>query len=174
MKHSLFTPFILALALAAPAPALAGTARGGHAHPPIKWSRGGHAASTVAPRDARIWKAIQLSLRYSGRMAYSQSGSRGYLPLNSYPPATDCSGYATWVMRMAGYNVPLSTTYTFLGQGRGIPASTRYMRLGDLVIYNGHMEVYVGGGRTVGHGSAGVHWHSWNYRPVISVRRIGA
>jgi cell wall-associated NlpC family hydrolase len=105
-------------------------------------------------------------------MAYSQSGSRGYLPMNSFPPATDCSGWATWVLRMGGINVPLSTTYTFMGQGRAIPISQRYLKLGDLVIYNGHVEVYVGNGRTVGHGSPGIHWHYWSYRPVIGVRRF--
>lgn len=178
---SLATPFVLSLALLSPIPALADTsahidpagARGGHAHKPIKWSRGGQASTVAPPRDARIWAAIQLALRNSSRMAYSQSGSRGYLPMNSYPPATDCSGFATWVMRRAGYNVPLSTTYTFMNQGHAVAQNPIYMHLGDLVIYSGHMEVYVGHGMTVGHGSPGVHWHSWNYRPVLTVRRIG-
>lgn len=179
MKLLTLTPFVISLALLAPASALADTSahahsRGGHAHKPIKWSRGGHASVPVAPRDARLWRAIQLALRNSGRMSYSQSGSRGYLPMNSYPPATDCSGFATWVLRMGGTYVPLSTSYSFMNEGRAVPASTRYMRIGDLVVYSGHVEVYVGHGRTVGHGSPGVHWHSWNYRSVVGVRRIGA
>lgn len=147
-----------------------------HTKPPVKhrhtWVRGGHAKVIAPSHAARVWKAIVLSLRHSGSMAYSQSGSRGYLPMNSYPPATDCSGYATWLLRMGGIYVPLSTSYTFMGEGRAIPISQRYLRLGDIVIYNGHVEVYVGNGRSVGHGSPGVHWHTWNYRPVIGVRRF--
>lgn len=172
MKTLSLIPFVLSLALLAPATApAAGVARGGMSHAPIH-ARGGQSVSPTAARDARVWKAIQLALRNSSRMAYSQSGSRGYLPLNSFPPATDCSGFATWLERMGGANVPLSTSYTFAVSGQAVPADPRYMRLGDVVVYSGHVEVYVGGGRTVGHGSPGVHWHSFNYRPVLTVRRF--
>lgn len=173
---SFATPVIASAHVKSPHPVLTPPAKRQHAKAPVKhrhtWQRGGHAVVIAPSHASRVWKAIQLSLRSSGSMAYSQSGSRGYLPMNSFPPATDCSGWATWVLRMGGINVPLGTTYTFMNWGRAIPTSERYLKLGDMVIYNGHMEVYVGNGRTVGHGSPGIHWHSWNYRPVIGVRRF--
>lgn len=177
MKHFALTPFVLSLALLAPTSSWADTSahvRGGHAHAPIKWQRGGHAAVPGIARDTRMWLAIRLSLQNSGRMSYSQSGSRGYLPMNAVPPATDCSGYATWVLRKAGIYVPLSTSYTFMYEGRSVPASARYMRIGDIVVYSGHVSVYVGHGMTVGHGRAGIQRHPFNYRPVLTVRRFGS
>lgn len=171
MKRLSLIP-VLALTLAiAPASALAGT-HGGHATAPIKWQRGGQAVAPAPDRKALMGIALRLALRDSSRMAYSQSGSRGYLPIGQVPPATDCSGFATWALRNAGIDVPLSTSYTFMGEGRSVPADPRSMQIGDIVVYSGHVAVYLGGGLTVGHGSPGAHLSPYNYRPVLSVRRF--
>jgi cell wall-associated NlpC family hydrolase len=136
------------------------------------WQRGGHAVVVQPSHASRMFKALRLALARQGGMAYSQSGSRGYLPMSTVPPATDCSGFATWALRMAGIDAPLSTSYSFMYQGRSVPISQRYLKIGDLIIYNGHVAVYFGGGMTYGHGTPGIHVNRWDYRPVIGVRRF--
>lgn len=175
MKLLSLTPFVLSLALLAPATSpAAGVARGGKAHTPVKWQRGGHASTSVAPAQERLMGAIRLAIAKANQMNYSQSGSRAFLPLapGAVPPATDCSGFATWALRSAGANVPLSTSYTFLSEGRSVALSTSALVPGDVIVYSGHVAVYIGGGMTAGHGRAGVQLHPWNYRPVIGARRL--
>lgn len=173
MKRLSLITLLLAFAFATPASALAhGTSgHGGHAHVPVKWQRGGQ---SVVPRDQLVLGAIRMAAEQSSRMSYSQSGSRGDIPVGRVPLATDCSGFATWALRSAGVDVPLSTSYTFAVEGIGVPADPRVMHVGDIVVYDGHVEVYIGGGRTAGHGSPGLHYHAFNYRPVVAVRRFFA
>lgn len=122
-------------------------------------------------------------------LAYSQSGSRSYFPSwPRLPPATDCSGFVTWVFWQAGIGASVgyfgpgsSVGWTGTLGNQGILVRTNQpLAIGDLVLYPsssaggypwGHVEVYIGHGLTEGHGSVGIHVHVYNYRPVGQVRR---
>lgn len=188
MKRIALTPLVILIALivSVASPSLASASRTPptpttkiavkppvtkHKHKSI-WHRGGPAIVIERSHASRMFEALRLAFAHQGSMAYSQSGSRGYLPLGRVPYATDCSGFATWALRNAGIDVPLSTSYSFMYQGRAVPTSQRYLRIGDLIIYNGHVAVYFGGGMTYGHGTPGIHINRWDYRPVIGVRRF--
>lgn len=112
-------------------------------------------------------------------LAYSQSSSRSYFPpWPRLPPATDCSGFVIWwyyqagVGAAVGYYGPGSSvgwTGTLLHQGILVRGK---LQVGDMVIYYGHVEMYIGHGMTEGHGSVGVHLHAYNYRPIDEIRRV--
>lgn len=115
-------------------------------------------------------------------LTYSQSGSRGYLPAYPrLPPATDCSGYVTWVFHSVGLSDPNGFGYSPVGwtgtlAKHGVVVSASKVRIGDLVFYGGgypfgHVTVYVGHGMVSSHGSRGIKLVPITYRPVSQVRR---
>lgn len=135
-----------------------------------------HAAVLVATGHAHL---------VGGRLPYSQSGSRQYFPpWPRIPPATDCSGYVTWVLWQAGIGPavayfgpgsPVGWTGTLDQQGVFVPRN-RPLQVGDLIFYGGgrpwgHVAIYVGHGRVSSHGSVGVKDLPYNYRAVGEVRR---
>lgn len=118
-------------------------------------------------------------------MAYSQSASRAFLPLlPGFPHATDCSGYVTWVFKVAGLPDPSGFDYRIVGftgtlaqHGTRISANAAF-HTGDLVFYGGgypygHVAIVQNAFlRTVSsHGSPGIKVLPFNYRPVSAVRR---
>jgi cell wall-associated NlpC family hydrolase len=131
----------------------------------------------------RVLAATSDARTHAYAMAYSQSWTRTNLPaFPSVPRATDCSGYATWVLRHAGVN---PGGHTFVGwtgtlgrEGWAVSASTSSMHVGDLVFYGGfpysHVAVYIGRGLVSSHGSPGIHVEPFNYRSVSAVRRYHA
>jgi hypothetical protein len=126
---------------------------------------------------------------YGGSAPYSQGASRSYFPpWPRVPPATDCSGYATWVLAQAGagahiaYFGPGSSvgwTGTLTVQGHLVKPGAPLL-VGDLVFYPsssargppwGHVAVYEGHGLVASHGGVGINVLPYNYRPVGEIRR---
>lgn len=148
----------------------------------------------VTKYRAAIVHAAAVAWSHRSQMSYSQSGSRAFLPsLPSFPRATDCSGYATWLYKVSGLppsglpaNLPdpsafdyriVGYTGTLALHGRRISANGRLFP-GDLVFYGGgypfgHVAIVVDGFRRLvsSHGSPGIKVVPFNYRPVSVIRR---
>lgn len=122
-------------------------------------------------------------------LSYSQSGSRTYFPSwPRIPPATDCSGFVTWIMWQAGFGNSVGYfglgsvvgwTGTLAYQGHSV-APNKALQIGDLVFYPsdsapykpwGHVAMYIGRNQVISHGSVGVKLLPYNYRAVGEVRR---
>jgi hypothetical protein len=137
-------------------------------------------------------KAVQIIAAHAVKVGgnslpYTQGPSRSNLPpWPRIPPATDCSGFATWVLYQAGAGGPIgyfgpgsSVGWTGTLRTQGVHISnTRQPNLqpGDLVFYGyppnwGHVAVYIGGGLVVSHGGPGVNIYRYDYRSPGEVRR---
>jgi hypothetical protein len=142
-------------------------------------------AKTQAAFFNRISSAASVAWKHRTSMAYSQSGSRAFLPLlPNYPRATDCSGYATWLYKVSGLPDPSGFQYRIIGytgtlaqHGTRISANAAF-HIGDLVFYGGgypygHVAIVVDAFRRLvsSHGSPGIKVVPFNYRPVSAVRR---
>ena len=58
----------------------------------------------------------------------------------------DCSGFTSYVYKHFGISLPRTSG----GQsGAGKAVSRANMKAGDLAIYNGHVAIYVGGGKVI-------------------------
>lgn len=83
----------------------------------------------------------------------------------------DCSGFTYRVYQDFGYDIP-RTSYSQRSAGRSVDYSEA--QPGDLICYDGHVALYIGGGKIV-HASTqrtGIKVSNANYRPILAVRRI--
>ena len=83
----------------------------------------------------------------------------------------DCSGFTYRVYKDFGYNLP-RTSYEQRSAGTGV--SYDQAQPGDLICYDGHVALYIGGGLIV-HASTertGIKVSNANYRTILAVRRI--
>ena len=83
----------------------------------------------------------------------------------------DCSGFTYRVYKDFGYNLP-RTSYEQRSAGTGVDYSEA--QPGDLICYDGHVGLYIGGGLIV-HASSkktGIKVSKATYRSILSVRRI--
>lgn len=83
----------------------------------------------------------------------------------------DCSGFVQSVYAHFGKSLPHSS-YADAHVGRAVSKSD--MRVGDIVVYGGHVGIYAGNGKLL---SAlgkkyGITYCSVNYKPIQAVRRI--
>lgn len=83
----------------------------------------------------------------------------------------DCSGFTYRVYSDFGYSLPRTST-----QQRSAGTSVEYSQAqpGDLICYDGHVALYIGGGMIV-HASTqktGIKIGNANYRTILAVRRI--
>ncbi|MDE5894356.1 MAG: C40 family peptidase, partial [Acetatifactor sp.] len=83
----------------------------------------------------------------------------------------DCSGFTYRVYQDWGYGIS-RTSYSQRSDGRAVDYSEA--QPGDLICYEGHVALYIGGGKIV-HASTqrtGIKVSNANYRPIVAVRRI--
>ena len=87
----------------------------------------------------------------------------------------DCSGFTYSVYAAFGYSIP-RTSYLQRSAGTGV--SYESAQVGDLICYDGHVALYIGGGLVV-HASnsnpsprGGIKVSNANYRTILAVRRI--
>lgn len=83
----------------------------------------------------------------------------------------DCSGFTYRVYQEFGYSLP-RTSYQQRSAGTGV--SYEEAQPGDLICYEGHVALYIGGGYIVHASSAktGIKVSKAQYRTILAVRRI--
>lgn len=87
----------------------------------------------------------------------------------------DCSGFTYSVYRNFGYTLPRTSTQQ---RSAGTGVSYENAQVGDLICYDGHVAIYIGGGLIV-HASnsnpyprGGIKVNDAQYREILAVRRI--
>lgn len=144
-----------------------------------------HTALVAKERRTVQIVAAHVALVGGRTLTYSQSGSRSYFPAYPrIPPATDCSGMATYILYQAGVGASVgyfgpgsSVGWTGTLKSQGTPvARGATLEPGDLIFYGyapnwSHVAVYIGRGLVVSHGQTGVDEPPYNYRPVGEIRR---
>ena len=89
----------------------------------------------------------------------------------SLTDGADCSGFVQSVFAHFGISLP-RTTYDQINAG--VEVSYDQAMPGDLICYDGHVAMYIGGGLIV-HASTqrtGIKVSNANYRPILAVRRV--
>ncbi len=83
----------------------------------------------------------------------------------------DCSGFTYRVYQEFGYGIP-RTSYQQRSAGTGV--SYEEAQPGDLICYDGHVALYIGGGLIVHASTArtGIKVSKAQYRAILAVRRI--
>jgi cell wall-associated NlpC family hydrolase len=83
----------------------------------------------------------------------------------------DCSGFVYRVYADFGYNLP-RTSYEQREVGAGVSYDSA--QPGDIVCYDGHVGLYIGGGYLVHASTArtGIKVSNANYRSILTVRRV--
>lgn len=93
-------------------------------------------------------------------------------------PATgfDCSGFTVWVYGQAGHYLPHSSNAQ---AGYGTPVLASQVAAGDLLVWNGHVGIYVGGNQIIHSATSGTPVKYSNYSAMVAafgtpeVRRFG-
>lgn len=80
--------------------------------------------------------------------ALSQLGTP-YVWGGSQPGGFDCSGLVQWAYRQAGVELPRTAAEQAIGQ----PVAYEDLQAGDLVVWDGHVAMYIGDGQMVEAGS---------------------
>lgn len=83
----------------------------------------------------------------------------------------DCSGFTYKIYQNFGYSIPRTS---FQQRSAGTEVSYADAQPGDLICYDGHVAMYIGGGYIVHASSAktGIKVSRAEYRTILSVRRI--
>lgn len=134
-------------------------------------------AATTATAAAAAPAAVSIPAN-SGIVGIAQSQLGAPYVWGGSSPATgfDCSGFTAWVYGQAGYYVPHSSGAQ-RGVGTGVPASQ--VAAGDLLVWNGHVAIYAGGGQIIHAATSGKPVKYSNYAAMVAafgtpdVRRFG-
>lgn len=83
----------------------------------------------------------------------------------------DCSGFTYRVYQDWGYSIS-RTSFSQRSDGQSVDYSDA--QPGDILCYEGHVAMYIGGGKIVHASTAktGIKVGNANYRPILAVRRI--
>ena len=93
----------------------------------------------------------------------------------SLTSGADCSGFTYRVYSEFGYTLP-RTSYQQRNAGTGV--SYEEAQPGDLICYDGHVGIYIGGGLIVHASSSrpypqgGIKVNGAQYQTIVAVRRI--
>jgi len=84
---------------------------------------------------------------------------------------TDCSGFTYRIYKNFGYDIP-RTSYQQRSAGKSV--SYENAQPGDLICYDGHVGLYMGGGYIVhaSNAKSGIKVSKATYRKILAVRRI--
>ncbi|WP_353738290.1 PcsB-like coiled-coil domain-containing protein [Peribacillus asahii] len=107
-------------------------------------------AAAPKPSSANTGSAITAGYKYIGNSTYKFGGGRTASDIAN--GLFDCSAFVSWAYRQAGVSLPAHTD-ALAASGTKISASQ--MQPGDLVFFdtykrNGHVGIYVGGGKFIG------------------------
>lgn len=97
---------------------------------------------------------VQIAQKYVNRgIPYSYGG-------NSLSGGMDCSHFVWMVLKEAGYNVPYRSSGALAAWTQRISSP----QPGDLVLFSGHVGIYVGNGKMIDQGSSGgAHLRDFKY-----------
>lgn len=95
----------------------------------------------------------------TGHNYYSQPGKLTLDPLAKKPLRSDCSQWVRAVYIKAGAGDPGTYTGAMVGKAK----KTQSPKPGDLMLKNGHVELYIGNGETIGHGSPPINKGTTKY-----------
>jgi len=130
------------------------------------------AAKTVASAQAVVDKSSGSDLgKKIAKYACQFIGNPYVMGGTSLTNGADCSGFTYRVYSDFGYKIP-RTSYSQRSAGKEVTLATA--QPGDLVCYDGHVGMYIGGGLIVHASTArtGIKVSNATYRAILSVRRI--
>ncbi|MEH6948881.1 NlpC/P60 family protein [Bacillus sp. JJ634] len=107
-------------------------------------------AAAPKPSSANTGSAITAGYKYIGNSTYKFGGGRTASDIAN--GLFDCSAFVSWAYRQAGVSLPAHTDALAVS---GTKVSASQMQPGDLVFFdtykrNGHVGIYVGGGKFIG------------------------
>ena len=107
-------------------------------------------STNSSTQNKNIQTVITAGNKYIGNSVYVFGGGRTQADIAA--GRFDCSGFVSWAFKQGGYSVPASTD-ALKHAGRQIPTSQ--MQPGDMVFFDtykkdGHVGIYVGGGKFIG------------------------
>lgn len=141
---------------------------------------GGTKTTASNPNSARTIEAAQAVVAQSGGSSNGKSianyacqfiGNPYVSGGTSLTNGADCSGFIYRLYADYGYRVP-RTSSQLRSVGTGVSYSEA--QPGDIVCYEGHVGMYIGGGMIV-HASTertGIKVSNAQYRPILAVRRV--
>jgi cell wall-associated NlpC family hydrolase len=100
---------------------------------------------------------VQYALQYKGMGSYFYGATRAGLKdvMTKYGGLVDCSSFVYGVFADLGITVPSSSSSYSKTNGHYVCTTneTSLMQPGDIVRWNGHVELYIGDGQCIGIGS---------------------